>query len=199
VLAALERQGPSVYVLEFHVDNWDDLGWPDRFSSPDWTQRQLAYARAFGDHGLYTPQMIVDGTDAFNGSDRTRALADIGRSLGEPAPVHLSVHSRAAGPETVTVDFEAPDAPSNATVGIAVVQHAAATDVRAGENAGLALHHVNVVRAFAVVRPSSSTVTIQLPTSLNRSDGEIIAFVQHDAAGGRGMPTLGAARAPLPN
>src|SRR5579872_1033847 len=76
-LADLERQSRAVYALEFHVDYWDRLGWPDRFSSPDWTRRQREYAEAFGARGLYTPQMIVGGTDAFTGSDRARAQADV--------------------------------------------------------------------------------------------------------------------------
>jgi hypothetical protein len=197
-LAALERQTPSVYALEFHVDYWDDLGWPDPFSSPDWTRRQRAYAQSLGGSDLYTPQMIVAGTDAFVGSDRTRAQGDIARALRKAASVHLSVHPRAAGPGTVAVDFEALDAPTDATVHIAVVQHEAATDVRAGENAGRTLRHVNIVRAFAEARPPSSTVTLSVPTSLKRSDGEVIAFVQLEAGARAGMPFLGAARAPLP-
>jgi hypothetical protein len=197
-LAALERQSASVYALEFHVDYWDDLGWPDRFSSPDWTQRQMAYAQSIGGSELYTPQIIVSGTDAFVGSDQRRAQADIARSLGKAASVHLSLHPRVASPGTVAVDFEAPGVPKDAMVDIALVQHEATTDVRAGENAGRTLRHVNVVRAFAAVRPPSSTVTLRVPTSLNRPDAEVIAFVQVEASAGGGMPILGAARAPLP-
>jgi|GEM_PF-6486892 hypothetical protein len=66
------------------------------------------------------------------------------------------------------------------------------------EDAGRTLHHVNIVRALTVARPPSSTVTIAVPTSLSRSNGEIIVFVQHEDRGGRGMPIRGAARAPLP-
>jgi hypothetical protein len=119
-------------------------------------------------------------------------------TIRKAAPVHLSVHPRAAGPGTVAVDFESIDGPTNATVDIAVVQHEAVTDVRAGENTGRTLRHVNIVRRFAEARPPSSTVTLSLPTSLKRSDGEVIAFVQLEAGAGAGMPILGAARAPLP-
>lgn len=198
LLADLARQNPGVYALEFHVDYWNGLGWPNRFSSPDWTRRQRAYGRSFGESGLYTPEMIVGGTDAFNGSDRGRAQADIARSLGRPAPVHLQVRPHAAGPVAITVDFDAPGAPADATVGIAVVQREATTDVRAGENADRTLRHVNVVRAFAVARLPSATVTLPLPASWRQSDGEVIAFVQREASAGGGMPILGAARASLP-
>jgi hypothetical protein len=198
LLGDLARQNVAVYPLEFHVDYWNGLGWPDRFSSSDWTQRQRAYARSLGDRGLYTPQMIVGGTDPFNGSDRMRAQAAIVRSLARAAPVHLSIRIRAAGPETVTADVDAADSPPDATVDMAVVEHQAETDVRAGENAGRTLRHTNVVRAFAMARLPASTLTVRVPTSLRRSDGEAIVFVQREAGGGKGMPILGAARAPLP-
>jgi hypothetical protein len=198
LLADLARQNANVYALEFHVDYWNGLGWPDRFSSPDWTRRQRAYARSFGESGLYTPEMIVGGTDPFNGSDRTRAQADVARSLGKAAPVRLRLQPRAAGQEAIAVDIDAPGAPADATVAVALVQHEAVTDVRAGENADRTLHHVNVVRSFAVARVPSAMVSLRVPASLRRSDGEVIAFVQHEAGEGGGMPILGAARAPLP-
>ena len=198
VLADLQRRSSAVYALEFHVDYWDGLGWPDRFSSPDWTGRQQQYAEALGARGLYTPQMIVGGTDAFNGSDRARALRDVARSLSEAAPVHLSVRSRAVDSERVAIEVEAPGAPAGATVDIAIVQHQATTNVRGGENAGRTLRHANVVRAFEVARLPASTLTIRLPMPLHGSDGEVVAFVQRSSRDAPGMPILGAARAPLP-
>ncbi len=88
LLSDLERQVRSIFVLEFHVDYWDGLGWPDRFSSPDWTGRQRAYSRSFGTSELYTPEMIVGGTDPFNGTDR-------GRAAGSPRIARASgAHSR---------------------------------------------------------------------------------------------------------
>src|SRR5262245_24379168 len=55
--------------LAFHVDSWDALGWKDPFSSPAWSERQTAYARAFGSARIYTPQAVVDGRAGCVGSD----------------------------------------------------------------------------------------------------------------------------------
>ena len=52
---------PDVLALAFEVDYWDRLGWKDTFSSPAWTARQYAYARAMGRDGVYTPQVVVNG------------------------------------------------------------------------------------------------------------------------------------------
>src|SRR5271168_2805061 len=61
LLGTLARQ-PGVFALAWHVDYWDRLGWKDRYSSADATQRQHDYARRLGLDGIYTPQLVIDGT-----------------------------------------------------------------------------------------------------------------------------------------
>jgi hypothetical protein len=199
VLADLATSDRPVYALAFHVDYWDDLGWPDRFASHDNTMRQRAYARAFGTSGVYTPQMIVDGTEQFTGSDRERAGAAVAHALSHPAAVELVVRPHASGPDAVTVDFEAPLAPPGAVLNVAVVERSAATSVRAGENAGRTLHHANVVRAFVATpfRAPAGSVVLQVPPSLPRDGAELIAYVQQPSSGHTGMPVLGATCAQL--
>ena len=53
----------DLLALSFHVDYWDYLGWIDTLARPEFTRRQQTYAHAFREHGLYTPQVIVGGTD----------------------------------------------------------------------------------------------------------------------------------------
>ncbi len=201
VLAELAQQGDRpVLALAFHVDYWDELGWMDRFASHDGTARQRAYARAFGTSNIYTPQMIVGGTEQFTGSDRAHADAAIARALARPAPVQLAIRVRRTAPGTATIDYDAPGAPQGALLTVALVQRAATSVVGAGENAGKTLHHVDVVRAFESA-PASRQGLSSLPVP-NASSGEemdVVAFVQRAAADdGAGMPVLGATRAPLP-
>jgi hypothetical protein len=201
VLADLARRRPPVYALAFHVDYWDTLGWPDRFASSENTARQREYARSFGASGMYTPQMIVDGTDAFNGSDRSRADTSIALALARSAPVRLSVHARAVDADAVAVDYDVQGASAGSVLDLAVVERAASTDVRAGENAGRTLHHANVVRAFVVVPlvTPTGTATLHVTTGLKRDGAEVIAYVQREASErGDGRPVLGAARVALP-
>src|SRR5262245_58242267 len=65
---------PGVIALAFHVDVWDDLGWKNPFSSPQWTARQESYVEKLGG-GPYTPQLVVNGRAHVVGSDRRRAKA----------------------------------------------------------------------------------------------------------------------------
>jgi hypothetical protein len=175
-------------------------GWPDRFASPTNTGRQRSYARAFASRGLYTPQMIVGGVDPFTGSDRGHADAAIARTLSHAPAVRLSLHARRADASTVAIDYTASAVPEGAVLDVAIVEHEASTQVRAGENAGKTLRHVNVVRSFAVVPLAgpTGTTTVRLPAGLRAADGEIVAYAQRESIDGAGMPILGAARAPLP-
>jgi hypothetical protein len=194
-------RGGAVYALAFHVDYWDDLGWPDRFASPDNTARQRAYARSFGTSGVYTPQMIVNGVEPFTGSNRARADQSIARALAQPATVALSVRARPAGSDAIAVDYDAPNAPPDAMLDVALVQRSASTEVRAGENAGRTLRHTNIVVVFVVAplpRPTGSVV-VHVPAFVRRDNGDVIAYVQRPSAGEGGIPVLGSARTAMPH
>jgi hypothetical protein len=197
VLGELARESPSVVTLAFHVDYWDELGWPDRFSSADWTARQREYARSFGTSNLYTPQMVVGGGDAFVGSDKAHARESIGHALAHPANVPVSARAHMAGSEGVVVDVVAPGAPSDAVLGVALLEREATVDVRAGENAGRSLRHTSIVLAFSTAAPDHGSVTLPWPSGLSPKDAEVVVIVQRKPSGNGGMPILGAARASI--
>src|ERR1700735_1542793 len=73
MLARLEQTQPvpgaQVVAIEEHVDYWNQLGWNDPFSSPQYRARQNDYAVAFKANNIYTPQMVVNGQSEFVGSD----------------------------------------------------------------------------------------------------------------------------------
>jgi hypothetical protein len=202
---------PHVFALSFHVDYWDQLGWPDRFASSENTARQKAYAMAFGARGLYTPELVVGGTQGFVGSDRAEAQSAIATALRRPAPVPVTVSPRRIDPATLEVSYSSPGAPPGAVMNVAVVAREATTQVRAGENAGRTLHHVNVVRAFASAAASTSGILRialppgqaqdaevgRTPEGVGRGQ-EVIAFVQSADGAEKGKPVLGMARASVP-
>src|SRR5262249_41551622 len=135
----LEALDPSAIVLSEHVDYWDHLGWRDPFSSHATTLRQEAYARRFATQGPYTPQMVIDGSVEFNGSDCTRALAEIERSANRgKVEVRLSRTEGGLKIETGAVT-------RSADIMLALAEDSANSQVAAGENSGRKLHHVAIL------------------------------------------------------
>src|SRR6185437_1570311 len=73
----LAAKNVQVIPLGFHVDYWNSLGWKDRFSSAEFTQRQEQYTQSLKVDGPYTPEMIVDGSVEFVGNDAGQAQRTI--------------------------------------------------------------------------------------------------------------------------
>jgi hypothetical protein len=173
------QSGRHVYPLAFHVDYWNDLGWRDRFSSAWATRRQRAYSEQFGKSSVYTPQMIVNGSDAFVGSERERALQSIEQALATPAAAHITLRS-INEPGALAVEYGVSAAAPNTTLQIALVERQAASEVTSGENTGRTLRHANVVRAFRTVSMFDSTAgQVAFPIGSDKTTRyEVIAYLQ---------------------
>ena len=143
-------------VLSEHVDYWNHIGWKDPYSASFYSQRQSAYAKRFGLDSVYTPQMVVDGTSEFVGSNSGLADKAFRKALGVPKlPVHLSSISADASntlhAHLETGALDASFGSREADVYVAVALNRAESQVSAGENAGHRLAHVSVVKSLTKV------------------------------------------------
>ena len=187
-----KKQGQPVYCLSFHVDYWDRLGWKDPYSEESITQRQTAYSRHIGLKHNYTPQMIVNGTDQFLGSDRKLAVAALRKAFAEVAPVTIDL-SVAAKDREINVNCQVRNAPQASLLCVAWVNTPVPSSPNRGENQGRQLPHVNVVRDFQTIE---LTPDFDGKITLKRSSPEsglVIAFVQEAGPG----KVLGAKSTPL--
>lgn len=153
---------PGVIALAYHVDYWDELGWKDRFSIPEASQRQRGYVRRLARSGLFTPQIVVSGDTSLVGSNR----AAVETAVAEDRDAIAVVLSRAEG--TLHIQFpEAWREPMD--VYLITYVREATSKVDAGENAHRTLTHFNVVRSFKALgtwsgKPQRMTVPIaELP------------------------------------
>jgi hypothetical protein len=193
--AAQPIPGAQLIVLEEHVDYWDDQGWRDPFSSHALTLRQNEYVdRLHVKNGPYTPQMVVDGSEAFVGSDRPQA----GRAFAKEIPVpKISVQISAIHIEDgkILAHLEIGAAPLKAEVFIAVALDHAESQVLKGENGGRQLQHVAVVERLDSVGKIQKGETFSKDVAIKMDHPEkqyrVIAFVQQADAG----KVLGAAAA----
>src|ERR1700730_1137615 len=87
LLQKLDQQpiaGEEMIVLSEHVDYWNHEGWKDPYSARFYSDRQGVYARRLGLSDVYTPQMIVDGSSQFVGSDTALAQKAFAKALADP-------------------------------------------------------------------------------------------------------------------
>src|SRR2546425_10437285 len=86
-LRELDRQplaGLEIIVLSEHVDYWNHIGWIDPYSARYYSDRQGAYAERLRLDGVYTPEMVVDGTSEFVGSDSAAAGKALAKASHSP-------------------------------------------------------------------------------------------------------------------
>jgi hypothetical protein len=200
VVAAARTARAPVVALAFHVDYWDGLGWPDRFASGEFTERQEEYGRAFGDSSLYTPEMVVGGDDHFVGSDRGRAEAALSAALERPAPRRVSLRVERRASDALAVHYEVEGGvPPQAHLFLGVVERAATVHVEAGENAGRTLHHTDIVRSWIEVPApgASGEARLPAPRDIEAHASDVAAVVQR-ARGPGGLGVLGAALVEAP-
>lgn len=205
-LTALDQSQPvpdaEVIVLSEHVDYWDSDGWRDPYSSHDLTIRQQGYADHFGLNTPYTPQMVVDGSSQFVGSDEHAARANIEKAATvKKVPVHLSsIHLDGDKGVAMHIDIGSAASAGSASgeVWVALADDSDQSSVKAGENAGRVLSHVAVVRRLTKVGKAnhgtfSGDVTV--PTrNANLRKLHVVVFVQTGYYGK--ILAVGAARLP---
>jgi hypothetical protein len=178
--------GAQLIVLEEHVDYWDDQGWRDPFSSHAFTLRQREYVERLRlSSGPYTPQMVVDGSEAFVGNDRPQA----GRTLAKQAKVlKIDVQISSAHFENgkVLAHVYAAAVPSKAEIFVAIALDHAQSQVVRGENDGRRLEHIAVVKQLSAVGKVKKGEIFSKDVTVPLDPGQayrMIAFVQEGDQG----------------
>jgi hypothetical protein len=194
LLVKLSQQGAGndteLILLGEHVDYWNYIGWTDRFSSPQFSQRQSAYGHALSS-STYTPQMVVDGTTQFIGSDSSDAHRSIAAAAKEPKPAQVTLRWEGTNRLHITVQSTAQE---SSNVLLATTEDGLSTSVEAGENGGRTLHHAAVVRQLRDIGSldkGAFDATIDIPphADWNRGKLKLAVLVQDPST----MKILGAA------
>ena len=181
------RNGVTVITLSEHVDYWNRYGWKDPFSSVLYSQRQEEYSRALKFEDVYTPQMIVDGRNAFVGSQRQTALQAIEKAADAPkANVQLAVAPAPGGAASVSIRIDSIPETSRgdkAEVFLAVAESGLNSKVARGENAGREIAHTAVARKLVkvgTVDGGSFTAQpiVKLDQAWKRPATKVVVFLQ---------------------
>lgn len=142
--------------VAFHVTFWDRLGWPDRFARREFTDREHAYADAWGARTVYTPCFVLNGADQRNRVNE-RALAAAKEDAGVLEAVYgsdgaLRVNFTPAGGRGEGLEVHA-----------AILGGGITSKIRAGENRGHTLRHEFVALRLVSAALVGGTVQLELP------------------------------------
>jgi hypothetical protein len=188
VLASLRKEqayaNAEIVTLAFHVDYWNYLGWKDEFSSKVFSQRQENYSDALQLNGSYTPQMVVDGTNEFVGSNLAKiSLAMNAAPKNEKGQIELNLEKE------TNLKLKISDLPTHetASVIVAIAEDNLSTEVKRGENGGRKLEHDAVVRELKSVGSITGNqksfeieTQLQFDAKWKRKDLRIVVFVQEN-------------------
>ena len=174
----------NVFAMAFHVTYWNRLGWKDSFSQKTFDERQYAYASRFQKDGVYTPQLVVNGTDQFVGSRKSQTDNAIKKALETPAQVQIEL-SKTMKNNTLGINFKLIGDYNNCILNFAVVESNFSTKVVRGENEGKTLKHDNVVRDFQTLNPQNTKGMHEVEMSKNWQipNCSFIAFLQDKKTG----------------
>ena len=142
-LAETLKADTGATVVSFNVDYWDYLGWRDTLAKPEYTQRQMDYAKSRGDNDVYTPQMIIDGDHHAVGSNQAQVTNAIAAAYKTQSKVPMSIK---ANDTELIVELGEGIATPEATLWLMAVAPTVAVKIERGENAGHEITYQNVVR-----------------------------------------------------
>ena len=182
--AIATKHALPIYTLSFHVDYWNYLGWRDPFSKPEFSARQRNYAKIWRSSRVYTPQMVVNGTQEFVGSNSDLTKRALKSSLQDPQKAQLSI-SIARRNRKWQLAWKVTGVEDNDALQVALVRKKAFRNVTAGENHGRELRHVNVVEKFFTIAldGSQNTADLALPQEIDADKFHLVAFLQDQAKG----------------
>ncbi len=161
---------PDVLALSWHVDYWDYLGWADEFARPEFTLRQKQYANAAGERSIYTPQILVDGSDTLIDLRPAELMGIINTHLARP--VALSVTAQNLD-DNYQIELT-PRAQLKRGVVILLVRYAPQrqVEIRAGENRGMTLGYRNIVLGVEQIAHWDGKAPLRLKVSSSGQAGQ---------------------------
>ena len=192
---------PGILALAYHVDYWDYIGWRDRFGSPENTRRQRAYARAMQSGTIYTPEVVVNGSEAAIGS-REKKIRHLIEQSHMAGAAGVEVGIAAVGDKlhiTAEGDPALGDPGPPPVLMLVVFDDREVTKVDRGENAGHTIVNTHAVRGWRVLGQwQGQPMSVNIPIAMLAKPAEgafgCAAILQAVTGDGAPGPILAAAK-----
>jgi hypothetical protein len=181
LLPQLAKLDSNIIPLSFHVDYWNRLGWTDPFSKSEYSERQREYVSQLNLESAYTPQLVVNGEYELVGSDGEKAESTIKDALKEKSKVRLSIDSVITSGQKLSFTVHAEGDFKKTNLLAALVQKQATMKVKAGENKGTTLSHINIVRSLSKQTAAvKNEFELTVPANLTSGNWKLVVFTQQN-------------------
>lgn len=183
LLEKVEKQyeGKNVFVLSYHVDYWNRLGWKDVFSKKEFTDMQYSYSSKFGGSSVYTPQAIVNGDVHFVGSNELKMNSYLSKFLKVNSENTVIFSEIKKNGNQITFNYKVEGNVAGKDLKVALAIEKKETNVKRGENSGRKLTNVNiVVEEFEVsLSKTEGNGSLIIPDLVENGDSlNLVQFVQ---------------------
>jgi hypothetical protein len=184
----------QVVPLALHVDYWDNLGWKDRFGDHRFTARQQELAGYAKTTLVYTPEIFAGGRELRRWSSGSAFDAAIAKITAQPSPADIAITLSGTAPRSFDLAASVKlrqDSKDGHDAYVAVYENKLVSNVAAGENGGVTLHHDYVVRRWlgpfalknGMVQIHEKLALDSIAADLRADRFGIVAFVQNTNSG----------------
>ena len=169
---------PGVIALAYHVDYWDYIGWTDTFGAVENSDYQRAYARSTGNGRIFTPQLVVNGSEGIVGS-KEAAVREALDAATLRVPVELTLKD---GMLSVAVPGHPGSEPAVVWL-VTFIDHAEVR-IERGENSGATMGYTNIVTSRHMLGmwdpDEGARLTLPLDKLLPRGSNGLAVMVQDE-------------------
>nr|WP_282597830.1 DUF1223 domain-containing protein [Croceivirga thetidis] len=137
----------DVYALSYHVDYWNYIGWKDPFSQSKFSTKQRFYNSKLRSRGNYTPQLVVNGSEHFVGSNRLKMYNAIESKKNLNPTNQVEIKNVGKKNNTISFNYELLGSVKDKDVRAVLVLNERITKVSRGENRNRTLKNTNIVVA----------------------------------------------------
>lgn len=178
-LAELARRD-DVLALSLHVDYWDYLGWQDTLADPGHRIRQSEYRDRLGSRVLFTPQMIINGSQSLPGTrhDLIEHTIEAEAHMPSEAAIHLDQEEGMLHVEITRIKDATP-----CMIWVATFDREATVEIKRGENAGHVFTYRNVVGKLMKLGPWNGRDRARLPLPQPGQGEGIAVWLQEEDSG----------------
>ncbi len=173
-----EYKDQNVFVLSYHVDYWNRLGWKDPFSKQEFSGYQREYGKKFGSRSIYTPQLVANGSEHFTGSNHYRTDTALQKYAKSKVSNTIQLENINRAGETIQLDYTIQGDKFN-TITLALIVNERITKISRGENRDRTLKNTNIVANRVVLTNKAGEISIKIPDWVLDTDKlSIIGYTQ---------------------